>query len=86
LSKTISLIKKQSLLTDKKQFKKISVKCKGGTTGIPRVTKGRGGGTTGNFLKIQNSKSAPNHTKLSENCRKQFLSSKQLVSTDKNMF
>ena len=35
---------------------------------------------------FKNSKSAPNHSKLSENCGKPFLSSKQLVSTDKNMF
>jgi hypothetical protein len=35
---------------------------------------------------FKNSKSAPNHSKLSENCGKPFLSSKQLVLTDKNVF
>ena len=39
---------------------------------------------TGDFSKIN--QNASTYSKLSKNCRKPFLSSKQLLSTDKNMF
>ena len=56
-----------------------------GTTGIPRLTKG-GGGPQEIFKNQKVPQITPNFPKLSENGQKEFLSTKQLVLTDNNMF
>jgi hypothetical protein len=56
----------------------------GGGGGSTEPTLGWTKGDHREFLK--NSKSAPNHFKLSQNFLKTFLSSKQSLSSDKNIF